>query len=52
MTSSDPTRSDGMDLTEQERAVEALTTALETEEVDEKDYHIREALQLLTLKHE
>lgn len=52
MTTSDPTRGDGMQLTEQERAVEALTKALETEESDEKDYQIREALQLLALKDE
>lgn len=52
MTTNDPTRDDGMHLTEQERAVEALTKALETEELGEKDYQIREALQLLVLKNE
>ena len=51
MTTNDPTRVDGTHLIEQERAVEALTKALETEEVDEKDYQIREALQLLALKN-
>ncbi|WP_170977301.1 hypothetical protein [Halorussus salinisoli] len=52
MTTSDPPRDDGVHLTEQERAVEALTKALETEELDEKDYQIREALQLLALKND
>ena len=51
MTTSTPPRIDGTDVTEQERAVEALTEALETEEVAEKDYLIREALQLLALKN-
>lgn len=52
MTTNDPTRVDGMHVTEQNRAVETLTKALETDEVDEKDYQIREALQLLALKNE
>ena len=52
MTTSDPTPVDETHLTEQERAVRALTKALETEELDEKDYQIREALQLLALKNE
>ena len=47
MTTNDTTRADGTPVTEQNRAVEALTKALETDEVDEKDYQIREALQLL-----
>ena len=37
---------------ERDRAVEALTSALETDDVKEKDYQIREALQLLALKTE
>ena len=52
MTRSDSTRDDGMHETERERVVEALTKALETEEMDEKSYQIREALQLLALKNE
>ena len=52
MTTNDPTRVDGTHVTEQNRSVEALTKALETEELDEKDYQIREALQLLALKNE
>ena len=52
MTTNDPTRVDGTHVAEQKRAVEALTTALETEELDEKDYQIREALQLLAVKIE
>jgi len=52
MTINDSTPVDGTPVTEQKRVVEALTQALETEEVDEKDYHIREALQLLALKNE
>lgn len=51
-TNADATNADATHVTEQERAVEALTEALETDEVDEKDYHVREALQLLTLKNE
>lgn len=45
------TRVDGTHVSEQKRAVEALTKALETEELDEKDYHIREALQLLNIEN-
>ena len=52
MTTRSPTRDDDSHSIERERAVEALTEALRTEEVDEKDYQIREALQLLTLKDE
>ena len=52
MTVTDPTRDDNAYLIERERAVEALTAALEAEESDEKDYQIREALQLLALKDE
>ena len=52
MTTNDPTRVDGTHVTEQNRAVKALTKALETDEVDKKDYQIREALQLLALKNE
>lgn len=52
MTTNNSTRVDGTHMTEQKRAVEALTKALETEESDEKDYQIREALQLLALKNE
>ena len=52
MTTNDLTRGDGTHLIEQERAVEALTKALETEDPVEKDYQIREALQLLTLQDE
>lgn len=37
---------------ERERAIEALTEALRTEEPEEKDYQIREALQLLGLRDE
>lgn len=37
---------------EQKQAVESLTEALEAEEADEKDYHVREALQLLALEDE
>ncbi|NHN57703.1 MULTISPECIES: hypothetical protein [Halorussus] len=51
MTTNDPTPVDGTPVTEQKRVVEALTKALETEEVDEKDYQIRQALQLLALKN-
>lgn len=35
--------------TEKEQAVESLTEALEAEELDEKNFHIREALQLLAV---
>lgn len=52
MTTNDPTRVDGTHVTEQKRAVKALTKALETEELDEKDYQIREALQLLAVENE
>lgn len=52
MTTNDSTHVDGTHVTDQERAVEALTGALETEELDEKDYQIRKALQLLALKNE
>ncbi|UPV74830.1 hypothetical protein M0R89_01870 [Halorussus limi] len=48
----DTTRDDETPAGERERAVEALTEALETDELDEKDYRIREALQLLTLADE
>ncbi|WP_275897376.1 hypothetical protein [Halorussus sp. MSC15.2] len=41
-----------MPVTERERAVEALEEALETEERDEKNYQIREAIQLLSLNDE
>ena len=51
MTTNDPTRVDGTPVTGQNRAVDALTKALETEELDEKDYQIREALQLLVVKN-
>jgi hypothetical protein len=47
MTTSDSTHVDGTHVTEQKRAVEVPTKALETEGLDEKDYQIREALQLL-----
>ena len=43
---------EGTHVTEQKRTTEVLTKALETEELDEKDYQIREALQLLALKNE
>lgn len=49
VTTSDRTR-DGARSTEGERAVEILAEALETEAVNEKDYQIWEALQLLTLQ--
>ncbi|MFC4551553.1 MULTISPECIES: hypothetical protein [Halorussus] len=52
MSTNDPTRVDGTHVIEQKRAVEALTKALETEDLGEKDYQIREALQLLALKKE
>ena len=52
MTTNDTTRADGTPVTEQHRAVETLTKALETEELDEKDYQIRAALQLLVLENE
>ena len=52
MTTNDSTPVDGTQMTEQNRAVEALTKALETGESDEKDYQIRETLQLLALKNE
>lgn len=51
MTTSDSVRDDTHQIN-RERAVEALTKALETDEMDEKDYQIREALQLLALKIE
>ncbi len=51
MRTNDSTRVDGTHVTEQKRAVEALTKALETEDLDEKDYHIREALQLLSIEN-
>ena len=50
MTTNDSTRVDGTRVTEQNRAVEVLTKALETEKLDEKDYQIRETLQLLALE--
>ena len=37
---------------EREQAVESLTEALEVDAADEKDYHVREALQLLALEDE
>ncbi len=37
-------------LINRQRAVEVLTEALEAEELDEKNYQIREALHLLTMK--
>ena len=43
---------DGAQQRERDRAVEALTEALETDDGEEIDYQIREALQLLTLKTE
>jgi hypothetical protein len=49
MTTSNPTRDDTHQR-ERERAVEALSKALETDDMEEKDYQIREAVQLLTLK--
>ena len=52
MTTNDSTHVDGTHVTDQERVVKALTKALETEEVDEKDYLIREALQLLAVENE
>ena len=52
MTTSDPTRADATHSIDHEGAVKALTEALKTEELDEKDYQIRQALQLLTLKNE
>ncbi|UPV99775.1 hypothetical protein M0R88_14800 [Halorussus gelatinilyticus] len=52
MTTNESTHVDGTRVTEQNRAVEALTKALETEDLDEKDYQIREALQLLALENE
>ena len=51
MTTNDPTRVDGTHVTEQKKVVEALTKALETEDLDEKDYQIRGALQLLTIEN-
>lgn len=36
--------------TERVRAVEHLRAGLEAEKVEEKEFHMREALQLLTLK--
>ena len=51
MTTNDSTRVDGTHVTEQKRAVEALTKALETDDLDEKDYQIREALQLLSIEN-
>ena len=47
----DALRVDGTHVTEQERVVEALTKALETEDLDERDDHIREALQLLSVEN-
>lgn len=35
---------------EKEQAVESLTEALKTEKMDEKNYYIREALQLLAFE--
>ena len=52
MTTNDPTRVDGTHVTGQNRAVEALIKALEADEVDEKDYQIREALQLIAVETE
>ena len=49
MTTRSPTRDDETAPIDQQRAVEALREALETDELDEKDYQIREALQLLAL---
>ena len=49
MTTSNPTRDDTHQR-ERDRAAEALTKVLETDDVEKKDYQIREALQLLTLK--
>lgn len=37
---------------EQEQAVKLLTGALEAKAADEKDYHVRQALQLLALEDE
>jgi hypothetical protein len=51
MTTRDSTRDDTHQR-ERDRAAKALTKALGTDDVEEKDYHIREALQLLTLKTE
>jgi len=52
MTTKNPSHDDEARSLEQERAARALTDALETGEVAEKDYKIREALQLLTLGDE
>jgi len=52
MTTNDSTRVDSTHASKQKKAVEALTEALETDEVDEKDYQIRRALQLLALENE
>ena len=49
MTTRNPTRGDTHQR-ERDRAAKALTKALETDDVEETDYHIREAHQLLTLK--
>ena len=51
MTTGDSTRDD-THRRERNRAAEALTKALRTDDVEEKDYHIREALQLPTLDTE
>lgn len=37
---------------EQEQAVKLLNEALDVEKADEKDYHVRQALQLLALEDE
>jgi hypothetical protein len=37
---------------EHEQAIESLTAALETEESSEKNYHVRQALQLLACRSE
>jgi hypothetical protein len=51
MSSTNPT-DDGTSLSVRQKAVESLTEALNAEKLDEKNYHIREALQLLNLKDE
>jgi len=51
MTTRDSTRDDAH-RRERDRAAEALTKALWTDDVEEKNYYIREVLQLPTLDTE